>query len=629
MTRLILWCAMGVPLAAQEIEPVRSSVTVAERIEAETPAPPEVLKQDAVRRLPGVNLDDRLRLLPGFSLFRRSGSLTANPTTQGVNLRGLGSTGASRSLVLWDGVPVNSPFGGWVYWTRIPPVALDRIEVTRSASTSVFGDRAMGGAIQFQAAENSTPQMTFGYEGGNYNSRELTGYGATGLGKGWSVSAAGRAFTTDGWFIVPGDYRGAVDTPANVRFAGGLFRADWTGRADRLFLRIDLLSEERDNGTQLQRNSTSLGTLAANYTRQIGASWALSGLAFHNREELRASFTAVAADRATERLTTLQSVPAEGTGGAGYVRRSGASWNLLAGGDAHRAEGYSRETVFPAGYRVGGGVQTQYGLFAQSDAKVGFARLYGGIRRHDTGTSVFWSPSGGVAAGFGAWRLYASANKAFRAPTLNEMFRDFRAGNALTLANPSLLPETLGGLESGVSWNQERWRVSLSGYWNQLDDLIVNVTRSSTPQLITRQRDNAGAARVRGVETSVSGRWRNWLAEASYLLADSRFEDGRRLPQIPRHQGSAMLTWQREATMLTGGIRATSLQFEDDLNRFPLPGFAVWHLAARQSFGMGLWATFVMENAFDREVIAGYSPTPLLGSPRLIRGGLRWEWRKK
>ena len=44
-----------------------------------------------------------------------------------MSLRGLGSTGASRSLVLWDGVPLNSPFGGWVYWTRIAPDELERV----------------------------------------------------------------------------------------------------------------------------------------------------------------------------------------------------------------------------------------------------------------------------------------------------------------------------------------------------------------------------------------------------------------------------------------------------------------------------------------------------------------------
>lgn len=42
-------------------------------------------------------LDDALRQVAGFSLFRRSGSRTANPTSQGVSLRGVGASGASRA----------------------------------------------------------------------------------------------------------------------------------------------------------------------------------------------------------------------------------------------------------------------------------------------------------------------------------------------------------------------------------------------------------------------------------------------------------------------------------------------------------------------------------------------------
>ena len=71
-----------------------------------------------------VALDDVLRQIPGFTLFRRSGSRTANPTAQGPSLRGIGGSGASRALVLADGVPLNDPFGGWVAWGRVPRLAL-------------------------------------------------------------------------------------------------------------------------------------------------------------------------------------------------------------------------------------------------------------------------------------------------------------------------------------------------------------------------------------------------------------------------------------------------------------------------------------------------------------------------
>src|SRR5262249_53166944 len=53
---------------------------------------------------PALTLDDFLRRVPGFTLFRRTSSLVSHPTAQGVSLRGVGPSGASRSLVLADGI---------------------------------------------------------------------------------------------------------------------------------------------------------------------------------------------------------------------------------------------------------------------------------------------------------------------------------------------------------------------------------------------------------------------------------------------------------------------------------------------------------------------------------------------
>src|SRR5262249_37762869 len=113
---ILLWPAAGLPQTpapdknnTDKIEPVHTSITVVENVATETPAAVSVLDNKEIRETPGDNLDDRLRTVPGFSLFRRSSSLVAHPTTQGISLRGIGSSGASRTLVLWDGIPANDP----------------------------------------------------------------------------------------------------------------------------------------------------------------------------------------------------------------------------------------------------------------------------------------------------------------------------------------------------------------------------------------------------------------------------------------------------------------------------------------------------------------------------------------
>lgn len=616
-------------LAAQDtekVDPVKTEITVNEKISTEAPASITVLPRLQIQENPGVNVDDRLRSVPGFSLFRRSSSLVANPTTQGISLRGLGSSGASRTLVLWDGVPANDPFGGWVYWTRFSPEELDRIEVVRGASTSVFGDRAIGGSIQLFTRPAEPWRLHGSYEGGNRNTHQLTA-GFSHLQRRWAMSTQGRAFRTDGYYIVDDSRRGAADTKAGVDFAGGDMRVDYMGGKDRLFFKFDALAEDRANGTLLQRNSTSLGTISTQYFRDFGDD-NLSVTAWHSRQEFRASFSAVFANRNSERLTMRQQVPSEASGAAAIYRLNSSGANALFGGDFTRVEGYSVETSFPTGFSDKGGVQWQRGAFVQTDVKAGPMKFFGGGRLHAAGRQgAFLSPSGGFVYGRRQWRARGTVYRSFRAPTLNELYREFRMGNAVTRANDALKPEFAFGSELGLDYSGELTRASVTFFRTSLTDLITNVTLLSTDTFTERQRQNAGAALARGVEASATQRWRDLRLELAYLFSDSKFANRKLIPQVPRHAGNAILTWARGRTLLSGGVRGFHPQYEDDLNLFRLPGYATVQVAMRHGLTEQVSAIASFENLLDRRFLVGFSPVPLIGAPRLWRAGLRWEGR--
>ena len=578
-----------------------------------------------IQQSAGVNMDDRLRRVPGFSLFRRSSSIVANPTTQGISLRGIGSSGASRTLLLWDGIPENDPFGGWIYWDRFAPQEMERVEVSRGASTSVFGDLALGGAIGMFSRPARATHFDAGYEGGSRNSHELSA-GASHLWRHVALSGYGRAFTTDGYFIVPTSVRGLVDHPAGVSFVAADTRLDFFGAADKLFVRFDLLAEHHENGTILQTNSTGLGSFAASYSHEWVHDQA-SLVGYYTQEGFRASFSSIGARRNSEQLTMLQTVPSDAIGSAALWRHAGSRWHVLAGADASRVEGTSTDRLFATGERVGGGSQLQHGVFGQADASLGPFSFYGGIRHSYTGRGgTFLSPSGGVSVGRGRLRARGSVYRAFRAPTLNELFREFRVGNAITQANPDLTPEKLFGAEAGFDFVGESTRASVTLYRNDLTGLITNVTLR-TGATIVRQRQNAAAALSRGLEANVRHTWNHWRGELAYLYADSKYVNGARIPQVPRHQGTGGVAYQRSRTLLSADLRSYSLQFEDDLNLFRLPGFASLQLAAEQRLAAGFSARASFENLLDREYVTGFSPTPTIGNPRLWRIGLRWEFR--
>lgn len=612
--------------ADSELPPVKTTITVTSAISAETPASITTLGPVQLQENPGVNLDDRLRSVPGFSLFRRSSSIVANPTTQGISLRGLGSTGASRTLVLWDGVPMNDPFGGWVYWTRFPIELIQEVDVNRGASTSLFGDRAMSGVITLFSRPAQPDHLIASFEGGNDNTQEIAAGGSE-VWRHFAVSSYVRAFRTDGYFIVPAPTRGPVDTRANVEFVAGNTRLDWFAGAHRLSIKLDILVEDRANGTSLTANSTSLGTLSGIY------SWAeahdhISLMGFHTREDFHASFSSVSADRRTERITYLQTVPSQGTGGSLFWGHSSKHWNTLFGGDVEHDEGTSTDHLIPSGLRIGGGSRIQRGFFGQFNANAGPLAVFLGARESYTGAGqMFFSPNAGVTAGKGLLRARGSVYRSFRAPTLNELYREFRVGNTDTLANPALQPETLFGGEAGFDLVGESRHLSVTAFHDSLDHLITNVTLQITGNAITRQRRNAAAAVAEGFEAAFHQNWHAWRADFSYLYAHSQYSTGPRIPQVPRNQGNGQLSYVKGATIASIGVRGYSAQFDDDLNQFRLPGFSTLQFAIRQRLASSLSADLAFENLLDHRYLVALTPTPNTGMPRQWRVGLRWDGR--
>jgi outer membrane receptor protein involved in Fe transport len=269
----------------------------------------------------------------------------------------------------------------------------------------------------------------------------------------------------------------------------------------------------------------------------------------------------------------------------------------------------------------------QHGEFGEGDYTIGHATLSAGIRHQFTGEhgETFVSPNAGVVVGLRRFRLRASGYRSFRAPTLNELYRPFRVGNAQTLANPDLLPEQLVGYETGVDWSGESTQITVNAFHNSLNNLIDNATLSTTPTLIVRQRENFPSATSRGFEVNMTHRWHSLNAQAGYMYADARLGTGQRIPEVPKQQGTASLTYSKRSTLLSVGIRSFGLEFDDDLNQFKLPGYASLQAGAQQKLTKSLAAVASVDNLLDRQFLVALTPSPNTGQPRLWRVGLRWN----
>lgn len=555
-----------------------------------------------LRDTPSLTLDGLLQREPGFSLFRRSGSLTAHPTTQGVSLRGIGPSGTSRSLVLFDGVPLNDPFGGWVYWNRIPWLALERVEIARGALSSLYGSAAMGGTIQLLprgAARGIEARARLG----NASTWDVEALATEMRGR-WRWLASARAFRTGGFFVAPEAQRGAVDEPAASQHQSFFGRVYYKNA----HVGVNWYRERRRNGTALQRNNSRVALLEGGLR---GERWRLD---LHVQSSLlESSFSRILPDRSAEFPTARQEFSTTGVGGS-------FAWNpkgrLVAGADWRRAS-------------WNGNAQNLAGLFVQQVfAPHSRIDLLAGVRLdvwQNRSVQTTLNPRLGLL--FRAGRrvaLRASAYRGFRAPTLNELYRPFRVGNIVTDANPDLNEERLWGTEAGIDlFPAQELLVRFNGFWNSLRDPVSNVTVSTTPELILRRRENQGRATIRGIEAESIWRRGPWRLRAAYLYSEARFsESGLRLPQVPLHQGlleagfEGPVRWLADARWMSG-------QFDDDLNRFNLGGYAVFGASMRKSISERLELFAGVENLLNRQYPAAATPIERTGDPRLFHAGIR------
>jgi outer membrane receptor protein involved in Fe transport len=636
---------------------------------SEVPGSAVELSPEDIDANAGLTLDDVLRQVPGFSLFRRSSSRVANPTTQGVSLRGLGASGPSRALVLEDGVPLVDPFGGWVFWDEVPRAELSSVEVFRGGESNLYGSDALGGVIQLLTRIPSGPAFSIDTSYGTESTPDLSAWGGTKISR-WDFESSVDMSRTEGYTLVAPSQRGLVDVDANSRHAtidGGLgYQISETGRA---FLRGTFFDESRNNGTPVQRNSTGIGMAVAGINTAVGDHDSFMARVYGQVEGYDQTFSSIKADRSSEALTNIQHVPSQEVG-------AGFQWNhdlkkhtLIGGVDGQEVMGASDEQLFSAvsgnhfGNNIAGGRQRSTGLFGQDIFRINNRwTVIAGARwdywRNFNGNTVrIPVPTGTIVGQFfpsrsetsfsprlslmrnlgGNAAVWVSGYRAFRAPTLNELYRSFRQGSTVTQNNPALRAERLTGAETGIRATafHQKFESRATVFWADIVNPVTNVTLSSTPALTTRERENLGRIRSLGGELDGILHVSNTLQlSAGYQFTHAYVENstqalvGKRVPEVPQHQ----LTWEarywnpKRVMVSLEGRYATS-QFDDDLNTLILGRYFVMGVFAGRQFRAGLVGYVAVENLLnDRYGVAISSPVQNLGPPILARIGIRYDF---
>jgi len=500
-----------------------------------------------------------------------------------------------------------------------------------------------------------------------------------------------------------------VDNKAAVSFHNFNVKADYAA-SDRVhvFARSGYFRETRDNG----KASTIDQTEEANDTTWKSASGGVR-LELPDRSELQASvfsdvelfqsnFLAVPAAtpaRSLGRMTLNQTVPTKGAGGmVQWSRALRGNQVFSAGTDWHWVRGESQEDALDATkgqqvvtQRFSGGAQQSLGAFFQDiltpmpklvltiSARVDHWRNYEAHNletaaatglptvnnkpslpdRTDTVGSPRVAALYHVTNRVSAW---ADFGYGFRAPTLNELYRQFSVGAVLTKPNDQLGPERLKGGEVGVNLSPARnLTVRTTWFDNRIRNPVSNVSLNQGGTQL--QRQNLGRTRIWGIQSDVDYRLGTaWRISGGYLYNQAKVVEFAAnpvlvnncngiagascfLPQVPTHRGSMRVAYvnPKYATIALG-VQVIGRQFDDDLNArfvpaaaltdagYPaavsttthpgLPKYTVIDLTASREVGRNFDVFVAAQNLADRQYFVGTLPTTT-GSPRLVSAGVR------
>lgn len=588
---VLIVCLMVTPALAQGAKSVEPVVVTATKIE--TPAErlgasTTVITEEELRARGYQTVGDALRHVPGVDV-QRQGSLGKNTT---IRIRG---AGPDQVQVLVDGMRVKSATTGDFNFATLGIGAIDRIEVVRGPQSSLYGADAVGGVVNVVTKRGAgPPTATVALDGGNHEThrQELSLSGAR---KPFDYSFGASAYETGGQF--------KNDDAEQQGLTGRVGVTPWTGGSASLSARYAKSSTDLPVNDPIvarrphfvldpdaqQQNELAIVALEA---AQKAPAW----------HEMRLRFGQMWSNRGfqdpltpgVDRRRTISQINNRRRELELIDHLHLEPWTTLTLGVERREEWADSRGSF---MRT---IETR-SAFLQDELRI-FDRLFlsGGARIEDHETfGTATTPRGGAAllVKESGTKLKGSWSRAFRAPTLNDLFFP-------GFGNPELTPERSESWDAGVEqrlWSN-RARVELTYFRTSSHDLIQNVRVAGTlrPQ-------NVGRAITRGLEFGTSADLPKEVSVGLNYTFTEAEDLTNRLPlrRLPRHRwnASAAFSPHRTVSLFVEGHVVSSLFESTDLPRNPgyhrLDAGGTWRFLAKHGTWPGLALTVRAQNLTD------------------------------
>ncbi|HVN74945.1 MAG TPA: TonB-dependent receptor [Thermoanaerobaculaceae bacterium] len=575
---------------AQPLPVYQDQVVVTATAEPESPdrvaAATTVISASDLQAAGVTSLADALRWVPGLTVLRSG-------LDNGVVSLFTRGTSSTHTLVMWDGVKLNSPFFGGYDWSVPLAAGVERVEVVRGPYSALYGGDAIGGVVQLFPVSGGADRVSAAVEGG---------------GSGWRRAEVEGVATSGRWeAVVAGGSRDGSGPLANDGFSSRVALASLTatlGEGDRigvLFHRTTEYTEIPFSGAQLtpHRSTSAAETMAAvPFHWHIGSGGDLEATVSRVERDLRYS------DPDDPSGFVRSDTVADTDDARLVLHRRLAAHALVLGGEW---QGDRVTDGSNYGVNLDGTSRTTRSVFVQ-DSWTPAPRLsvLAGVRWD---RSAPWggefSPRASVSWDGGPWRAWISAGRAFRAPSLGELYYPYSG-------NPALTPERSRSAEAGVL-------LPLAG-----GDSALQVVGFSNRQrglidfdFATYRYSNIDRARQEGVEGSWIAAVGN-RAKATAAVTWLRARDGNGEALLRRPEWSGSLTVEGTvARSVEGSASLVWVGARTDLDpvtfeRVPQGGFVTANVAATVPLGAGLSVRARVENVGDRsyEEVRGYPAPP-------------------
>ena len=646
------------------------TATRSERSITDLPASVSVVAAERVEQTPARTIDDVLRRVPSVDLPLASTN-EQHPTDTIVSMRGLSGI---RALVLLDGIPLNDPFFGFVQWSEVPVETVDRVEVVRGGGSALWGNYAMGGVINTITRPDNRTELVVESAGGSRGTYRTDGHAAF-AGTKYGVGIDAGNTHTNGYLEQADSYRGPIDVPTSstsdtVALSGDADLAsnlNARGRVSHYNNAMNYLTHLQTNGEGTWRYTGPLNWKPRDRD-------ALDLNLFHDDERFSTNNTGApdgADPSQVEYIQNIHRTLASDTGASLIWTRTynGVLHSLAVGGDYHGIRGSDAARIYDetnAYLRtdLGSGNEQFVGAFFQTDLRplerlqVLFSLRYQNFYSYngvdDTpgglGDSVPTRTSNNVDPRLSVryqlprgFALRGAFYSAFRAPTLDNLYRSASVPGYILYSNASLSPETLKGGEFGFDLNRGPVRFQVTAYDSHISNLLTYryLDPSTLPAgfQIGARLINAGSATSRGFEGELNWQVAPHLSTIlGYTYADSivtaNTEDpssiGVQQPGIPKNRATVGVDWSTvHGIEVSPHLRYLSRTSGDPDNIYHTDPHFIADLAMTAPITKRVQAFVQIENLLNRTYVGtndGFT-APLYGKPFTAVAGFRVKLR--